>query len=164
MRPVTLIHRATPPILRLILLAAGILLCGQEASGSDLDSRTAIQAVLDKQIQAWNRGDMEGFMAGYWNSPNLVYLSNRTVVRGWQTLLKRYKEIFKKPEGLQMGQLELSEEEIMPLSNDIALVWGTFHIKTTNGKNRGGLYTLVMRKLPEGWLAVYDRTSSEAEQ
>jgi hypothetical protein len=86
------------------------------------------------------------------------------VVHGWRALLDRYRETFQKPGGLQMGQLELSEEEITGLSDNIALVWGTFHIKTTNGKNRGGLYTLVMRKFPEGWLTIYDRTSSEAEE
>jgi hypothetical protein len=89
-----------------------------------------IQVVLDKQILAWNRGDLEGFMAGYWKSPDLVYLSNNTVVRGWQTLLDRYRQLYQPP---------------------------------NEGKTRGGLYTLAMRRFPEGWRTVYDRTSIEQQ-
>jgi uncharacterized protein (TIGR02246 family) len=126
------------------------------------DSREAIQAVLDRQLLAWNRGDLEGFMDGYWHSPDLVYLSNKKVYHGWQTVLDRYRETFKSGE-VQMGTLELQETEINLLGDDAALVWGTYRVVAPDGKQRGGLYTLVMRKLKEGWRTVYDRTSSEAQ-
>src|SRR5580700_7942629 len=73
------------------------------------DPQKAIQIVLDEQIVAWNRGDLEGFMAGYWKSPNFVYLSNKQVVRGWQAMLDRYRQTFKSSGEAQMGMLELQD-------------------------------------------------------
>jgi beta-aspartyl-peptidase (threonine type) len=134
----------------------------QKALQSSADSRKVIQTVLDQQLLAWNRGDLEGFMDGYLHSPDLVYLSNKKVYRGWQTVLDGYREIFKSGE-VQMGTLELQETEIDLLGSDAALVWGTYRVVTPDGKQRGGFYTLVMRKLKEGWRTVYDRTSSEAQ-
>jgi uncharacterized protein (TIGR02246 family) len=130
------------------------------------DPKKAIQAVLDEQIVAWNHGDLEGFMVGYWNSPDFVYLSNKQVVRGWQTMLDRYRQIFKSPGEAQqqMGMLELQDTQITLLGKEAALVWGTFSVVNPDGKQRGGLYTLVMRKFPEGWRTVYDRTSTEPLQ
>jgi hypothetical protein len=122
-----------------------------------------IQVVLDKQVAAWNRGDIPGFMAGYWNSPDLIYLGNHKVVRGWQSLLDSYDQTFSSAGGKEMGTLKLAEEEINMFGKDTAIVWGKYLVTTKDGKARGGLYTLVMRKLPGGWLTVYDRTSSEPQ-
>jgi len=122
-----------------------------------------IHAVLDAQIVAWNRGDIEGFMDGYWNSPEFIYIGNKQVTRGWQAMLDRYHQIFKSAEGtpVPMGRLELTETQIVSLDQNAALVWGTYQVTNPDGKRRGGLYTLVMRKLPEGWRTIYDRTTSE---
>lgn len=148
----------------LILLALVVVpLVHGGAQGASKGPQQEIQIVLDKQIVAWNRGDLEGFMAGYWKSPDLVYLSNKTVVRGWQTLLDRYRQLYQPPNESKMGALSLPEEEIVMLGRDSAIVWGAFVVKTSDGKARGGLYTLAMRKLPEGWRTVYDRTSIEQQ-
>jgi hypothetical protein len=120
-----------------------------------------IQAVLDAQIVAWNRGDVAGFMEGYQRSPDLIYMGNKSVIRGWQELLDSYRTRFKKPGGVEMGVLRLSEENVIMLTRDAAIIWGKFDVSTSDGKRRGGAYTLVMRKLPEGWRTVYDRTSTE---
>jgi len=130
-----------------------------QASSNEL--RESIQAVLDAQIVAWNRGDIEGFMAGYWNSPDFIYIGNKQVTHGWQAMLDRYRQAFQAPNQSQMGTLELLETQITALDKQAALVWGTYRVSTSDGKHRGGLYTLVMRKFPQGWLTVYDRTSRE---
>jgi uncharacterized protein (TIGR02246 family) len=148
-----------------IVLAGFVLLSPLTVGATDRisDPKRDIQAVLDRQIAAWYRGDIEGFMAGYWQSPDLVYLANNRIVRGWQSLLDFYHQAFNAPAGKEMGVLELTEVEIVMLGNDAALVWGRYRVTTRDAKNRGGLYTLIMRKLPEGWLTVHDRTSSEAQ-
>lgn len=162
------------------LLALGLIAApGLSAESPDRNGTTAaktaspandpakpIQAVLDAQIAAWNRGDIEGFMAGYWNSPDFVYVGNKQVVHGWQAMLDRYHQAFRAADGtaVPMGTLQLSEIQIMPLGADAALVWGTYTVVNPDGKRRGGLYTLVLRKFPQGWLTVYDRTSSEPLQ
>ena len=38
-------------------------------------AKVGTQAVLDAQVSAWNAGDLDGFMAGYWNSEELKFLS-----------------------------------------------------------------------------------------
>jgi hypothetical protein len=152
--------RVHSALLILVLLAAAPLAHGQAQSGNP---QKEIQVVLDRQVVAWNRGDLEGFMAGYWKSADFVYLSNKTVVRGWQTMLDRYRQLFQPPNENNMGILSLPEEEILMLGRDSAIVWGTFIVRTSDGKGRGGLYTLVMRRLPQGWRTVYDRTSLEPQ-
>jgi len=131
-----------------------------KAQVADTKAQKAIQAVLDAQVLAWNHGDIEAFMAGYQRSPDLIYIGNDKVVRGWQGLLDSYRQRFKAPGGVEMGTLELSEEAIIMLGKDAAVVWGKFTVSTVDGKRRGGLYTLAMHKLPEGWRTVYDRTST----
>lgn len=136
----------------------------RSAASRQQEWKAAIQAVLDAQLVAWNRGDIDGFMAGYWNSPDFVYVGNKTVTHGWKAMLDRYHQSFKPAVGtaVSMGALQLDETQISSLGRDAALVWGTYSVVNPDGKRRGGLYTLVMRKFPEGWRTVYDRTSSEA--
>lgn len=148
--------------LRLTCLTIMVVLSGSlvaAAGGSDADAKQAIQSVLDQQVTAWNRGDIKGFMSGYWNSPDLIYVGNTKVTRGWQTLLDRYED-YSKTSGGQIGTLELQETQITLLSPESALVWGTYRVLQP-GQDRKGLYTLVLRRFQEGWRTVYDRTSSE---
>jgi uncharacterized protein (TIGR02246 family) len=134
---------------------------GAEGS-SDADAKKAIQSVLDQQVAAWNRGDIKGFMDGYWNSAELTYVGNTKVTRGWQTLLDRFEELSKTSSG-QIGTLELPETQITVLSKESALVWGTYRVLQP-GQDRKGLYTLVLRRFRDGWRTIYDRTSSEPLQ
>jgi len=143
-------------------LVVTLLLC-VTAHADDTTSQGEIQGVLDKQVAAWNRGDIAGFMAGYWNSPDLIYQGNHKVVRGWQSLLDSYRQTFSSAGGMEMGTLKLTAEELNMFGKDTAIVWGKYVVTTKDGKARGGLYTLVMRKLPGGRLTVYDRTSSEPQ-
>jgi hypothetical protein len=103
------------------------------AGSSDADTKKAIESVLDQQAAAWNRGDINGFMSGYWNSPDLIYVGNTKVTRGWQTLLDRYEEL-SKTSGGQIGTLELQETQITVLSKDSALVWG--HVSSFAARSR----------------------------
>ena len=98
-------------------------------------------------------------MNGYWDSPELIYVGNTKVTRGWQTLLDGYEEL-SKTSGGQIGTLELEETQITVLSKDSALVWGTYRVLQP-GQDRKGLYTLVLRRFQAGWRTIYDRTSSE---
>ena len=134
---------------------------GAKSASVSHEPQKSIQAVLDAQIIAWNRGDIAAFMGGYWNSPDFIYIGNKQVTHGWQAMLDRYHQAFQPPNQSQMGTLELLDTQITQLDKQAALVWGTYRVTTADGKHRGGLYTLVMRKFPEGWRTLYDRTSSE---
>ncbi|HEY6232679.1 MAG TPA: AtzH-like domain-containing protein [Pyrinomonadaceae bacterium] len=118
---------------------------------------TAIRAVIAAQAEAWNRGDIEGYMAGYWRSPETVFISGDNVTRGWQTALERYEKNYSSRE--KMGTLTFSELEITSISNDTAVVLGRWHLKRTQDEPHGR-FTLIFRKTRQGWRIVHDHTSS----
>lgn len=120
-------------------------------------SEKAIRAVLDAQVAAWNKEDLEGFMAGYWKSPDLTFVSGDKITRGWEATLERYKKRYR-GEGKEMGKLSFSELEFVPVSADAVLVRGKFELKMTK-EMPNGRFTLLFRKLPEGWRIIHDHTS-----
>ena len=127
-------------------------------SGND-GTKTDVERVLRMQQEAWNRRDLEGFMAGYWNSPDLTFFSGGKQTAGWQATLDRYRTTYASP-GHEMGTLEFSGLRIEMLGPDAALVRGQWHLTMPDGKTPHGLFTLVFRKLPEGWRIVHDHTSA----
>lgn len=117
----------------------------------------AIRALMDAQVAAWNRGDIEGFMEGYWRSPDTIFVSGDSVTRGWQTVLDRYKKGYDTRE--KMGTLSFTEIEIKPIDNDLAVVIGRWQLARTGDAPRGR-FTLIFRRFKEGWRIVHDHTSS----
>jgi len=120
--------------------------------------KAAIQRVLDDQAKAWNKGDLEGFMDGYWKSPDLTFSSGKDRTHGWDATLQRYRKRYQ-AEGREMGKLTFSEIQIETLGPESAFVRGRW--KVVNSKETlGGQFTLVFKKFPEGWRIIHDHTSS----
>jgi ketosteroid isomerase-like protein len=117
----------------------------------------AIRKVLDDQVAAWNKGDLDAFMAGYWNSPELTFISGKDLTRGYQATLERYKKKYQ-AEGKEMGKLAFTDLVVTPLAADVALVTGKWEL-TLSKEIVGGRYTLVVKKLPAGWRIIHDHTS-----
>lgn len=145
--------------MKILIVIAFIALAAIPAlSQSDREKakiRASITAVLTEQAEAWNRGDIEGYMQGYWNSDDLVFVSSN-VTRGWKPTLERYKKSYNTRE--KMGTLSFSDLEITVLSKDAAVVLGTWALQRTNDRP-GGKFTLIVRKFREGWRIVHDHTS-----
>lgn len=120
--------------------------------------KESVRQVLDAQVTAWNKGDLPGFMAGYWSSPELSFFSGSQRTRGWQATLDRYVDRYQS-KGQEMGQLTFSDLEIEELGPDSAWVRGRWQLKRSKD-NPGGLFTLIFKRLPEGWRIVHDHTSS----
>jgi ketosteroid isomerase-like protein len=119
----------------------------------------ALRALLTVQAADWNRGDIDAFMRGYWNSPDITFAGTSGVSRGWQTVLDHYHKNY--PDRATMGHLDFSELEITPLGNDAALILGRWHLSRYAGPV-GGIFTLVARKFPEGWRIIHDHTGTDA--
>jgi ketosteroid isomerase-like protein len=130
---------------------------GQKKSGEPREARS-VRAVLDQQVEAWNRRDLEGFMKGYWRSPDLTFFSGGTKTGGWKATLERYINSYQS-EGREMGHLDFGDLQIELLGPRAAFVRGSWHLKMKSG-DIGGLFTLIFRKLPEGWKIVHDHTGS----
>jgi beta-aspartyl-peptidase (threonine type) len=122
------------------------------------DQIGAIRQVLDSQVAAWNKGDLKGFMAGYWKSEKLTFFSGDNVEHGWQATYERYQKRYQ-AEGREMGTLTFSELEVEMVGMDTAWVRGRWKLVTSKETPRG-LFTLVFKKLPEGWRIVHDHTSA----
>jgi uncharacterized protein (TIGR02246 family) len=121
--------------------------------------REAISAVLRAQQTAWNRGEVESFLVGYWRSPELTFSGSSGVARGWDGVRARYKRTY--PDRTAMGQLDFSELEFRFLGPDAALVLGRWHLKREKDE-LGGVFTLVWERFPEGWKIIHDHTSALA--
>jgi uncharacterized protein (TIGR02246 family) len=143
-------------LLRMALgVAAVALLLG---AGQADNPKAAIQQVLDDQAAAWNKGDLEGFMVGYWKSPELTFSSGKERTHGWQATIERYRKRYQS-EGKEMGKVTFSDIDIQTLGPDSAFVRGRW--KVVNSKETlDGQFTLVFKKLPEGWRIIHDHTSS----
>jgi len=149
--------------MRTIVLIAGMVLAvvagGFGADAGDA-SREAIRKVIEEQQAAWNRGDLEAFMAGYWNSPELTFFSGAHESKGWQAALDRYKKTYQSA-GHEMGKLEFANLRIEMLGADAAFARGEFHLTMSDGKTPHGLFTLIFRKFPDGWKIVHDHSAAE---
>jgi ketosteroid isomerase-like protein len=130
------------------------------ASDGDVGARAAIRKVMEDQVAAWNRQDLEGFMAGYWKSPGLTFFSGGHESQGWQAALDRYKKNYQGA-GHEMGKLEFTDLRIEVLDPEAAFVRGGFRLTMSDGKAPHGLFTLVFRKFPEGWKIVHDHSAGE---
>ncbi|HWG87612.1 MAG TPA: nuclear transport factor 2 family protein [Candidatus Acidoferrales bacterium] len=122
--------------------------------------KRSIKHVLISQVEAWNHGNLENFMAGYWNSPDLTFFSGARVTKGWKPTLARYQQRYQSG-GNQMGHLEFQELDIDLLSRRSAVVTGRWKLTMSDGKTPHGLFTLIFMRFPEGWKIVHDHTSAE---
>ncbi|HEY4009218.1 MAG TPA: nuclear transport factor 2 family protein [Acidobacteriaceae bacterium] len=130
------------------------------AQGGTNAESAAILAMLHRQADDWNRGDLDAFATGYKRSPDILFMG-RTIRRGYDQMLAGYRKSF--PTAEAMGKLTFSDLEVQPLGEHFATVTGRFHLERTaaGGGDAGGYYLLVLEKTPEGWKIVRDDTTDD---
>jgi uncharacterized protein (TIGR02246 family) len=136
-----------------------LAVCVVGAAGLRAEPPTAeaeIRGVLDSQVAAWNSGDVKAFMDGYWESSYTTFSGTNGTLRGWQAVLDRYRHQY--PDRRAMGTLTFAHLEITLLAPDAALVLGDWTLTRAND-HPGGVFTLVLRKFPQGWRIIHDHTS-----
>ncbi|MGC2696360.1 MAG: nuclear transport factor 2 family protein [Candidatus Angelobacter sp.] len=132
----------------------------QETPGEmKADLEEGIKHMLVSQVEAWNHGKLDGFMQGYWQSPDLTFFSGGTITQGWEPTLLRYRQRYQS-EGTEMGKLEFQDLNIDLLSKRSAVVTGKWQLTMSDGKQPHGLFTLIVKRMPGGWRIVHDHTSS----
>jgi ketosteroid isomerase-like protein len=119
-------------------------------------NKEAIIKVLEDQRQAWNRGDVNSYMQGYWKSDSLVFVGKTAPVYGWQGTLDRYKRCY--PDKVAMGRLIFDIIQVKILDDHNAFVLGGWHLKREKDAP-GGYFTLWFRKINGAWKIVCDHTS-----
>lgn len=125
------------------------------ATTSQSKVEVEIRAQMQRQVDAWNRGDIEGFLEVYSNSPELTFFSNGRVLRGraeiGAVMRERYKD--------GMGHLTFGEPKFNVLLPEVAVFSGEWRVQFPNGQVRRGLGTAVVRKLEGTWRIVHDHSS-----
>ena len=139
----------------LTLLASNSYGCNAMLRPSRYVDHPEIRQVLDRQVEAWNRGDIDGFMAYYWNSDELEFQSPSGTTRGWRATMDRYKKGY--PTREKMGTLTFDDLAINPTAPDAADVSGRFLLKRTGGDKQGRFF-LNMRRIDGHWVIVRDHT------
>ena len=134
--------------------AFSLTICAEEPEGFET-TRKKIRLIMDQQVGAWNKGNVDGFMAGYWKSDKLSFQSGNTRRIGWQTLCNMYKKNYA---GDKMGKLEFVDIEVKPLTTDHILVMGRWRV-TTKKEKKEGLFTLIFKQFGKDWKIIHDHSS-----
>lgn len=138
---------------RLRPAAAALLLLAACASPSP-------RQVLALQEEAWNRGDLEAFLAeGYLNTPTLTFFGSDEPVVGYQAVLDRYRRSYQQ-DGAEMGTLRFDQLDIVHLGEDHALGRGRWQLAFEDGSSTGGWFTLIFVRTRDGWRILHDHTSA----
>lgn len=140
---------------KLILLIT-ILLSIQSPGFTQSKEQKAIAIVLEYQRLAWNKGDLLGYMQGYWNSDSLVFIGKRGPQYGWQKTFDNYQKSY--PDKSAMGELHFNILKIEVLDKNNAFVLGKWLLKREKDEPQG-YFTLRLRKINKEWKVVYDHSS-----
>lgn len=115
-----------------------------------------IRKTLNEQTTAWNRGDIDGFMKGYWEDDSLMFIGKSGVTYGWENTLKNYKKNY--PDTASMGKLIFTLIQVKKLSTEYFHVTGKWFLKRSIG-DIGGHFTLLFRKIKNKWVIISDHSS-----
>jgi len=142
--------------LLLTLLSLSALLSLSISLSAQTKNEQAIRKILSDQTLYWNKGDIDGFMHGYWKSDSLLFVGKTGPKYGYKTTLLNYKKNY--PDTATMGKLSYDILKMQQLSPDYYFVLGKFFFKRTIG-DIGGAYTLIFRKINNQWVIVADHSS-----
>ena len=137
-----------------MFLFISLLVCS--SAYSQLRDEIAIRRVLDEQTKEWNRGDVKGFMQGYWKNDSLIFVGKSGVNWGWKQALENYKKRY--PDTTAMGKLSFDIIVIRKLSPEYYYVVGKWMLTRSLG-DLSGHYDLLFKRIHGVWLIVADHTS-----
>lgn len=143
------------PMKRYLLILSLLLTVNGFAQTAD-KNEIAIRSILDKQTAAWNRGDINGFMDGYWQNDSLMFIGKSGVTYGWTNTLNNYKKGY--PDTAAMGKLNFNIIKVKKLSNQYYYVVGKWFLKRSIG-DVGGHYNLLFEKINGRWVIISDHSS-----
>lgn len=134
---------------------AAIMMTGWWAMSGQSSDETMIRNMMDNQVIAWNQGDVEGFMKGYWKSDELTFVGKKGVTKGWNTVMENYKSSYS--DKASMGKLSFSQLTYEAMGKNCYMVTGAWNLERENPV--GGWFTLIVKKIKKEWKIIYDHTS-----
>ncbi|HET9826148.1 MAG TPA: DUF4440 domain-containing protein [Chitinophagaceae bacterium] len=144
------------PLLVLLLFTPALLFSQVNTGQLRNDDEMAIRNILNEQTTAWNRGDIQAFMQGYWKNDSLMFIGKSGVNWGWERTLANYKRAY--PDTTKMGKLSFEIIVVKPLSSDYYYAVGKWMLRRTIG-DLSGYYNLLFEKINGHWVIVADHSS-----
>lgn len=123
---------------------------------SQTKDEAEVRSVLAKQNAAWNRGDVDGFMVGYWENDSLMFIGKSGVTYGYKNTLATYQKNY--PDTAAMGKLTFTLIQVKQISPDYFHVTGKYYLTRTMG-DASGHFTLMFRKINGKWIIISDHSS-----
>ena len=146
------------------VMGATLLLVGLCSQGFAQTSRIEVVGmpaevvrVMASQMDAWNQGNLEGFMQGYWPSDSLLFVGKSGITRGHAATLERYRLGY--PTKSDMGTLTFRNEKWVQVSRNSGWLVGGWHLDKEGQANAEGMYTLLWRRIHGEWVIVADHSS-----
>ena len=124
--------------------------------------KAEIVKVLAEQQAAWNRGDLDGFMASYWKSDSMTFCGGSELTKGWQPTYDRYAKKYQ-GEGKEMGTLTFDEVDILHADNEGACARGKYRLQFRDGKTASGRFTLILKRIDGRWNIIHDHTAADPQ-
>jgi len=121
------------------------------------DEIESIKNVFRKGVDAWNRGDIDGYLDSYANLEIIRLISGGQITIGKNAAVKAFKSRFSSSE--MMGVLTTKNLQIEILTASDALFFGEFHLER-NFTVSSGVFTGHLKKLSDGWAIVLDHSSA----
>ena len=133
-----------------------IFLFSVTVSQAQRQEESEIRNLLLRQTEAWNRGDITGFMQTYWQNDSLMFIGKDGVTWGWKNTLEHYKKGY--PDKETMGQLSFEIILVKKLSKEYFFVVGKWMLKRNAG-DVNGHYNLLVKRLKGEWKIIADHSS-----
>ena len=137
------------------IIFIGVLLVNFKSIAQSTDE-LSVRRVLNEQTAAWNSGNVDAFMKGYWESDSLMFVGKSGVTYGWKNTLNNYKKNY--PDTTAMGKLDFTIIAVKRLSFQYFFIVGKWHLKRSIG-DLGGHFTLLFKKIKGNWVIITDHTS-----
>lgn len=150
--------------MRLTTLAATLTLVACAGTPARAPGPQAARAVITEELhasaQAWNRGDLDGFLVTYDDGPHTTFGGASGFVRGLDQVRQRYQQSYWSS-GPPEDSLSFDVVEVRMLGDDAALVLGRYRLDPPDhGAPSTGFFSLVYRLTDDGWKIVHDHSSA----
>ncbi|MCX7356874.1 MAG: nuclear transport factor 2 family protein [Alphaproteobacteria bacterium] len=145
----------------LILAAAPLAGCAQTQTApvamSSAQDEAEIRALIATMEAAWNRGDFEGYMAGFEN-PGVMFVSGGRIQDGWQGTLDHYVRDYG-GSAERRGALHFYDISVEMLAPDAAMLVSHYRLERPE-RAQEGINTRLMRKIDGRWVISLNHVSS----
>lgn len=138
------------------LLLIGTFFLSSHAQHLKNKDHAEILKIMHLQEVAWNGGNLEEFMRGYWENDSLRFIGKSGITYGWEPTLLNYQKGY--PDKSAMGKLTFTIIRVEGLAKNLAHVTGKWHLLRENDAPQG-YFTLLWRKIKGQWVIISDHSS-----